>query len=49
MPEETEEYHENSHQNNWSPGQDLNPGPPEFKAVLHTHTYVQPPLKDTDL
>jgi len=38
MPGENEEYHENSHQNNWSPGQELNPGPSEFKAVLHTHT-----------
>lgn len=49
MPGETEENHENSHQNNWSPRQDFNPGLPEFKAVLHPHTDVQPPLKDIDL
>jgi cytochrome c556 len=49
MPGGTEENHENAHQNIWSSGQDLNPEPPEYKAVLPTLTDVQSPLKDIKL
>jgi hypothetical protein len=36
LPGGAEENHENFSQDSWSPGRDLNPGPPEYEAGMLT-------------
>jgi hypothetical protein len=36
LPGGTEENHENLRQGIWSPGRDMNPGPPEYEAGVLT-------------